>query len=430
MKRNSLLFFFLYFGSLFLMGRAFSSPMLEWKILIYMQADNDLAPYALLDLKEASSVSENSRLKVFAHLDLPQDKNIYEFEVLEKYSGRTDFENFSNFKYSESLLNQPQRLKEFLLRYEELYPSKHTMLVIWGHGEGWSAGKAGFGGLALDQSPKSRLGIEEVRKAVEERNQFVENKLAILAMDACLMQSIEVLHELRLISNYFVGSAQVQTPKGLPYGAIIRYIEKGLKSEATLSDSGEDFYLAKKIPELFESSYASINEFATESIGSLSAQELERSFLPSFNTAMNSLSDLLESAPLEALGIKLLIETTPFFLGNSRDLGSLLASLEDYLIGKNFTELATLFAIARKALSYSTLSISYGQYYFDEHSEYPLGAYSGIGIWLPANKYEFDTRFNDFLKSDLYLNPYFQGYRRFLRKLYIPQRECEFLFCL
>ena len=430
MKRISLLFFLVYFGSLFLMGRAFSSPMLEWKILIYMQADNDLASYALLDLKEASFGARSSRLKVFAHLDLPQDKNIYEFEVLEKNSGRTDFEKFSNFHYLESTLDQPQRLKRFLLRYEELAPSKYTMLVIWGHGEGWSAGKAGFGGVALDQSPESRLSVENVKNAVDQRNRFAGNKLAILAMDACLMQSIEVLHELRYISNYFVGSAQVQTPKGLPYDAIIRFIEEGLKCEAAISDSGEDFYLAKKIPELFESSYTSTNEFATESIGALSAQELERSFLPSFNLAMNSLSDLLTHAPLETFGIKLLIEKTPFFLGNTRDLGSLLASLEEYLIGKSFTEIAKLFASAKEALSYSTLATSYGQRYFDGQSEYPLGAYSGIGIWLPANKYEFEARFSDFLESDLYLSPYFQGYRRFLRKLYLPQIECEFLFCL
>jgi hypothetical protein len=55
----------------------------RWKVLVYMQADNDLAPYAMWDLAEMEKgLVQSKNVRVFTELDLPGDEGSYRLEVL------------------------------------------------------------------------------------------------------------------------------------------------------------------------------------------------------------------------------------------------------------------------------------------------------------------------------------------------------------
>ncbi len=402
---------------------------LAWKTLIYMQADNDLAPYAFWDLREiAASTKAHGRSKTIVHLDLPGKDKLYEFEVLpdnKKVSQTLEDYQLATLKdYNLKMLRekneasskgQEKQLLDFIAKANEDYPSKNTMLVIWGHGEGYGDGTQ-FGGVAIDQNPEDRLGIPQLEKLLEEYYEQGHKKLSIIAMDACLMQTIEVAASLKNKSNYLIGSTQIQNFKGLPYHLINDYVELELEEEATSSDSSESYYLSKKIPFLLQEYYK--DEFESETVSSLSVSELEQSFLPAFDRLFKKLNQRLETYPFEVLGLRKAISQVPFFLGQTKDLSLLLSRLEEYFLEEGAEDLARLSSRAQSALNYSILSYAYGSDYRTGEDEFYLGRFKAFGIWLPNSKKQYRQRIDKFEKSKLYASATFKSYREFLRILF------------
>ncbi|MCO4754194.1 MAG: hypothetical protein KC478_06915 [Bacteriovoracaceae bacterium] len=419
MKLTSLWLFFLLLSP--------AQAKLAWKTVIYMQADNDLAPYALWDLREIAS-SGNNRNRTFVHLDLPGMDTLYEFEVLpDENELSNELEDYKSSSLAEFKLNfisrieeknagsQQSRLLDFLVKIDSEYPTENTMLVIWGHGQGHGGG-AQFGGVALDDNPKSKMRVEDIRQSLDRYYEKGHQKISIVAMDACLMQSFEVVSSMGDSSNYFIGSAQIQNFKGLPYHLINDYINTELVIDQTISGANEDYLLAKKIPNLFASGSS---ELSSETMSSVSSKELHRSFLPSFNKLFNLINRYLESNKFEEIALKSHLSQMPFFLGDSRDLSTILSYLESYFMNKGVDTIAKAGAQAQKDLNYSLISYAYGDDYGDEIlNGYYLGSFKAFGLWLPSSKEQYELRINQFRGANLYKNKYFQQYRLFLEKLY------------
>lgn len=383
-----------------------------------MQADNNLSSYAFADLEEmASSLEADGRLRIFVHLDLPGDGGLREFEIRPGAPFEASVSEATVL--SETGKKQTERLTDFLFNVEEIAPSHHTMLVIWGHGEGWSSGPAQFGGVALDDYPAGRMTARDILGAVKARNELAENKLNVLAMDACLMQTIEVAYVFRNEVNYYVGSAQTQNFKGLPYNLINDFIQKELAGIGSDSSSEEDYFLAQKIPALFANAYIREGEFDSETMSSVSAKELENAFLPSFYRAMSAINVYLKKRPFEIFSLKQELSLTPFFMGNSRDIDTLLAKLEKFFYDKRALDVFAEIASTRQALSYSVLSYTYGPNYFDsaDHGYFP-GAFKAFGIWFPSSKLEYLARISDFEQSEIFQTEEFAPYTLFLSKLF------------
>ena len=69
----------------------------NWKVLIYMQADNDLANYAFWDLAELESASNNT-IPVLVELDLPGNDGIKRLKINPQPKlGNLDQYDFSNW---------------------------------------------------------------------------------------------------------------------------------------------------------------------------------------------------------------------------------------------------------------------------------------------------------------------------------------------
>lgn len=390
----------------------------KWKLAVYMQADNDLAAHALEDLQEmVDGVAASGRVRVFVHLDLPGKDGLREFEVLPGY-------NLEELLGGAEILDeegadQTERLRNFLLKTQKLAPFRHSMVVVWGHGEGWSSGPAQFGGLALDLFPPSRMGVEQIARVLEDTARESGAKTDLLVMDACLMQTVEAVYSLKNAASFLAGSAQIQDFEGLPYQSVLNFIQNDLEQLALGSDSDEPYYLAKELPYLFALNYEASGKYDKQTMSSVSGDELERVFLPSFEKALSAVNSKLSANPWQLFDLKSSLTLTPFFLGNSRDIGVFLSALEEFFYQAQEFETAKKIAHARRNLSYSVLSYAYGPNYFSSQSEMALGSFKAFGLWFPATKDEYLARIGQFKTSPLYRSRYFSAYGRFLKNLYM-----------
>ena len=158
----------------------------EWTIAVYMAADNDLESAAIQDLNEMEASIENG-VTVVALLDRSDgydgtngnwdDSRLYQVEKddsglngtiisrqlecprLDLYLDRTTELNMAD----------PWVLEGFLEYVMEIYPARHTVLVIWGHGTGWRSTESIINttrAVAIDDTSGSYMRTSQLESAV------------------------------------------------------------------------------------------------------------------------------------------------------------------------------------------------------------------------------------------------------------------------
>ncbi len=384
----------------------------SWKVVIYMQADNNLASYAFWDLAEIQQ-NISDQIPVLVHLDLPDKENLYHLKVQrdekEIVFSKEEFDKWSIENIQQHIVkkipetndqNQQESLLSFLIESEKEYPTENTLLVFWGHGEGYSFDQnSAFGGIALDENPKSKLTISEINDVISAYNKESNKELNIVAFDACLMQTLEVMSEFNSEVKFIVGSTQIQDYRGLPYDQILSYMNHALALDSSDSDSSEDYYLAKKLPELFDISAKEQLMYQKSTMSVVALSQLHNDFLHEFDLLMKVINVELSANFEKLLAIQFKLAQLPRFLGESIDIKFLLAQFEDI-----FSENPVVFyqlLKAEDALDRMILNYYYGASYF-ENQNYFLGQFRALGIWLPSGQYVFESRINDFKNSSFY----------------------------
>ena len=382
----------------------------NWKVLVYMQADNDLAPYAYWDLLEMENAGIQD-IPVLVELDLPGTEGIKRLKIVPRKVEVPNLSEIDFNSYSLSQLNsnvikefgevefsQHQRLMNFLIEAEEQYPTEHTLLVIWGHGEGFG-GKvnAQFGGVALDDNPKDKLTLEMIKDSLNTYQVIFNKTIDILAMDACLMQTLEVAIELKGLAKYLVGSTQIQDFRGLPYDLLLKYMGSQLAFDVIESDN-EPFELAKKIPFLFETKAKAEFDNDKRTMSVLNLEEASAQLVPRLNTVATNILNYIEIDPFYKLDILDSLQDLPFFLGESRDLSTLLSHLEGFFFERKELVIVESIQLARKSIQKSVLSYYYGNSYIEEQ-RIDLGAFKAFGVWFPGSIESYEKRSSEFQKS-------------------------------
>jgi len=399
---------------------AFAEPPLKWRVLVYMQADNNLYQYALLDLLEMQKSRPSDSFEVIVRLDTPGDEGIRDYQInhlagtpnnLSLNSLNLDLiKTFSETHFHSQALN----LGDFFKRYKSTSIEEQTMFVLWGHGEGFSSqSHAQFGGVALDDFPKSKLTITEIKKAL----QTYKSQIDLMIMDACLMQTLESAFELKNTVENYIASTQIQDFNGLPYTELLNFMGSELSRSARLSDSNESYYLAKKIPELYLKSMDQ-SKTQTETMSSINTSELNNVFIPTFNKTFKLINQYLAKNPFEKIMLKTTIQTLPFFLGNSRDISTFLIGMSSYFYKKDQVIYESL-NDSLTSLSMTILNYAYGERYLDQNSyQYFRGYFRAFGMWIPSSKLEYSVRIKDFNSSSLYAGKDFEYWKAFLESLY------------
>lgn len=461
----------------------------DWTILVYMAADNDLSPYALWDLAEmegrfagktkAGSTLKSDlvvqvdtddqsgvrRLHMFQRDDRPYQspKSKSEFAGLDLNSVASPVISMESEIALQVKPSHAERLHAFLKWALREYPSENTMVVLWGHGQGWTAYPAeqaprlgrlmsetdipaivhtlpqpttrtAFGGVLFLPQTGERLTIPELRNIFSEvvTSTLEGNPIDLYVSDACLMQMAEVATELAPFTRYISGSAQVQSFLGLPYRRLMYEINSGrYLGTGRLTGGGDRALLvAKMLPSLAEQSFNPIKgnqgkadpyahkNFTMSSIYSAGLTTEFSEALSSFSLAM---IDYLNEDPFRALDVALVMRSAPSFMGGGKDLGAFLGLLRILLEKERIQDAASspmseyLYRQLNRlvdSIDESTVARAYGENYLSASTPFYLLGYRAFGIWIPTSAQEYRERSADFATSSLHTKSYWLDWVR------------------
>ncbi len=443
----------------------------EWTVLVYMAADNDLYPYALWDLYEMEAAFQGSdaagstlKTDLIIQVDGTAKNDLRRLHI---FSGPVAFASKQKSDFDSANLDQvkspivarldearagseQKRLTEFLLWAAKEYPSRNTMVVVWGHGQGWKAypvknparsrylekrdtpaefpatsTDAKFGGVAFSQTSGTWLDIPALRASLDQLRRATGKPIDVYASDACLMQMVEVAHELSSSTRFVVGSTQIQNFLGLPYRRLLYELNTGRfngerrQNRGSNDGSDEPYLLARMIPNLVKQSLDPRNgsqgranreaqQFLTSS--AITSAELQRNLLPELQRLSGALRQYIQEDPMRVMDLQFVMQNVPAFEGSAQDLGVFLGFLEvlvreeEQKTGKRTIsqeKLRDTLARTKNALNESVLAWSYGSAYGIDNRTVGFIP-RAVSIWLPASPEEYQKRRGEFLASRLW----------------------------
>lgn len=244
-------------------GRS-TSPK-EWTVLIYVSARNDLCLDAIKDVNEMEAAGSTDRVNVVAELGRIACEPFFNpftgvTEPLPPQADWTGSRRFLIRKDSDALtITSPvlqhfpdadmgdwKHLAEFITWGKASFPAKNYLLVVGGHGAGWRGVKPTANkGISYDEPSKNHISPSELARAIK-----AGGGVNVYASDACLMQTFEVVYELRDSAEYVVGSQESTPAGGYNYAAFLRALAEdpgdALAASQAIMRSFAGFYGAQK----------------------------------------------------------------------------------------------------------------------------------------------------------------------------------------
>jgi len=223
----------------------FNKP--NWFFLIWMCADNepgkqDLEPCAIGDFNEMKNINKNVSVMTFVDGRAIQQDSI---RVLDEFG-----EWQTIFIFPEDLdSGDPNNLCSAAVT-SCLFESSHRALILWDHGSAWVGDSKSLStgyapkAICFDDTSGNSISVAELRQVLELYNLSGGPKIELLAMDACLMGSIEVLYELEGLVDYIVASSFLVPGYGYNYNFMkqITSTDNALSVGQKIVDSFRSYY--------------------------------------------------------------------------------------------------------------------------------------------------------------------------------------------
>ncbi len=188
----------------------------EWTILVYMAADNGLNNHAIEDIQEMESATFSDEINVIVQID---------HSASNPESGAFRYHIYPEEKKLISSLGEIDSgdyhtLTEFANWGFNKYPSKKKALIIWSHGNGWYPMNRDLPPcFCPDAESENYISIPE--KDFQNALKNINSHLDILILDACNMQTIEVITEIFEYTDFIIASEDAIDTKGFPYHSIL-----------------------------------------------------------------------------------------------------------------------------------------------------------------------------------------------------------------
>lgn len=437
----------------------------EWTVLVYMAGDNNLSPYALWDIDEMegrfeSSRSAGSTLKtdLVVQLDTAGATGVRRLHIFQRedipyiaatskddYVARTPdqiaspiAQFFSETKPSKLNSDPATRFQSFLQWGVREYPAEHYMVIVWGHGQGWTAERDArtgkFGGIMGNPETGDALSIPALRDALAStvRDSLDGRPIDVYASDACLMQMSEVAYEIAPSARFIAGSAQVQSFVGLPYRRLMYEINTGrfLSAGSSADKTDEPLLIAKMLPVLVEQSLDPVHgqqgraeplARKTFTMSTLESETLRQELTPALLNVSRALQNYFKEDFFRAADLAQAMKGAPSFMGGGKELGSFLSLVEisrrseadkSPLPSPGSLALEQSLIAARRALDRTIIERRFGTDYQDTTHPYHLLSYRGLGVWIPSGPREFTERASDFALSSFEVDSEWQAWLR------------------
>jgi hypothetical protein len=397
---------------------AWAAPQPEriWTILVYMNAKNNLEPFALDNFHDMAQVGGSKDVNLIVELGRPtkhrytnDDGNwtgVYRFAV-KKNGNPVPQESVGHVASPHDDMGKTATLREFVEWGKANYPAQHYMLVIWNHGQGWRFQMAtneslrtlsvratgndqglaqapattpavgGYRAVSADGDTGSILYNSEVQSVVAA--EFTAQPLDLLGFDACLMSMLETAYAFAPNAKYMVASEELEPGAGWQYSPWLTQLE------ATPTAGGDQ--VAKFVVDAYKQQYGD-RYLTTMSALDLTTVRQSAQLLSDFahqiqQAGANEITALKQArAALQSYGASI---TPP--LRTSVDLLALLSQYEQQ------TRNATLKAQSTKVRA--GLSANVLANYASARSAkptygLPYGS-EGLAIYFPEDKSAFDA---------------------------------------
>lgn len=210
----------------------------EWTIVAYLQADNNLAPYANYNINDMQRVGSSKSVNMLVQWDQPKNNKTWRYYI--EKGKRTDAGSLDK----EMGINPEQELIDMMKWASTNYPAKRYMMILWNHGNGVSDRKIKNGkelnplagwiqvpgsnntprkdrGILYDDSQSTFLTNQALTRVCKSVKTILGKNIDIVGMDACMMAMVEVAHNLRNNVDMLVGSQETEPGEGWPYSAFL-----------------------------------------------------------------------------------------------------------------------------------------------------------------------------------------------------------------
>jgi len=208
-----------------------SAPDDKWTFMVYLDGDNNLEDYALLDFNEmeaglkASGNSENINIIVLfdRRNDGTSDTGWTEtrtYRIAADDSADIISDQLATGFEAELNMGDPATLTDFLNFCQTEAPADHYALMFWNHGGGARSvtlpqPEVQSRHICEDESsPGDYLFMDEVQQGIKAAFPV---GLDVVSMDACLMGTVEAAYEMRDLCNYYVASMSNVNSHGWNY---------------------------------------------------------------------------------------------------------------------------------------------------------------------------------------------------------------------
>lgn len=298
-------------------------PLREWTVLVYMNANNNLANGAkgllrnqlgaLEPCDQVSVAVEYSHLRGEPGYIWPDAATHRRCEV-----GPRRLQTVEELPYQN--MAAPKTLEDFLRWGVQRYPAKHYLVVVQGHGSAWrkslpddatrfdeKGGELPKSGAVAEGSRPATIGVDEIGQVLDRVARDTGVKPDILAFDSCLMSNLEAACELQDRAGLLVGSEDVMTSPAWQ------------RAEHTLDYAVPLKGILQKLSDrLAQGQDVTARTVATDWIDECSRSwttptqtALEMARIPAITRAADALAGALLEAPAEAL--RELLEKTRHF---------------------------------------------------------------------------------------------------------------------
>ncbi|MFA6583150.1 MAG: clostripain-related cysteine peptidase [Elusimicrobiaceae bacterium] len=214
--------------------RVTSKPPAEWTVMTYICAKNNLDASALININMMEEVGSTGQVNAVVEIGrmkpgAPENGDANHWTGIRRYYIQRDTEPavihspvVMKLRYRD--MGDYNRVADFVLWAKQNYPAKKYMLILWNHGSGWQdpiISKPAHEGISFDDETGNYIRTKQLGEIFKRAG-----KVDVLAMDACLMQQLEVAYEIKDYAKVFVASEETEPGYGYYYAGLLTLLNK------------------------------------------------------------------------------------------------------------------------------------------------------------------------------------------------------------